>query len=221
MKLTVLAAVVAAASLTTGSDALMFMSYNDHDPTLPNCNDVTIASPYGKNTAKCSCDLSESKVAGSLVKHKQIASWKVPYYEVECIPRRRSLREYEDDDLGFGGSGRIRLPPMCGPGYSLTGRPCKKPKTYIYDEDEDDDLGGRGGKCSNENFSYLEQSNLKTWADKAEARKQMMRYRPCAKAIFKRMCSSCGYDTGCYKRNGQKFLTPATLPSQCKYLLPK
>ena len=141
MKLTVLAAVVAAASLTTGSDALRFMSYNDHDPTLPNCNDVTIASPYGKNTAKCSCDLSESKVTGSLVKHKQIASWKVPYYEVECIPRRRSLRKYED---GFGyGSGRIRLPPMCGPGYSLTGRPCTGwPKT----NDEDEDLGNTMGR---------------------------------------------------------------------------
>ena len=138
MKLTVLAAVVTAASLTTGSDALRFMTYNDHDPTLPNCNDVTIASPYGKNSAKCSCALGESKATGSLVKHKQIGSWRVPYYEVGCIPRRRSLREYEDGDLGFG---QIRRPPMCGPGYSLTGRPCKKPKTYIYDEDEDDDLG--------------------------------------------------------------------------------
>ena len=125
MKLTVLAAVVTAASLTTGSDALRFMTYNDHDPTLPNCNDVAIVSPYGKNSAKCSCALGESKATGSLVKHRQIGSWKVPYYEVGCIPRRRSLREYEDGDLGFG---QIRLPPMCGPRgtYSLTGRPCKK-----------------------------------------------------------------------------------------------
>ena len=110
---------------------------------------------------------------------------------------------------------------MCGTGYSLTGRPCKKPKTYIYDEDEDDDLGGRGGKCSNENFSYLEQSNLKTWADKAEARKQMIRYRPCAKAIFKKLCSGCVHDTGCYQHNGKKYLKPATLPSECNYLKPR
>ena len=80
---------------------------------------------------------------------------------------------------------------------------------------------GRGGKCSNENFSYLEQENLKHggWGgDKAAARRQMIRFRPCAKAIFKKMCSGCGYDINCYQRNGHKYRTPATLPSQCNYL---
>ena len=43
-----------------------------------------------------------------------------------------------------------------------------------------------GGKCSNENFRYLEEEKLKTWGNKAEGRRQMERYRPCAKAIFKK-----------------------------------
>ena len=88
-------------------------------------------------------------------------------------------------------------------------------------DEMDESVGkSRGGKCSDENYRFLLQENLKQYKG-AEARirmKMFRQHRACGIAIFKKMCSGCGYDKVCYQRNGHKYRTPATLPSQCKKL---
>ena len=70
-----------------GASALSFMSYEDkisENPDLPHCNSDSFKGAESYRTAKCGCLDHEKKTNGNLLYVKQIASWRVPYYEVTC-----------------------------------------------------------------------------------------------------------------------------------------